>query len=87
MPSRAASPGVFVVAAGVMPAQGAQSSVMADNSSGKYWWCLKHNRVEQDPELCKWSDRLGPYDTEGQAQQALALVEERNRQADAEDEQ
>lgn len=70
-----------------MPAQGAQSSVMAGNSSGKYWWCLKHNRVEQDPELCKWSDRLGPYDTEGQAQQALALVEERNRQADAEDEQ
>jgi len=57
---------------------------MADDAK-KYWWCLKHHRVEQEPDLCKWSDRLGPYDSEAQAQLALALVEERNRVADEED--
>ncbi len=60
---------------------------MTLDAAEKYWWCLKHHRVEQEPNLCRWSDRLGPYDSEAQAQQALALVDERNRQADAEDEE
>ncbi len=59
---------------------------METDTAGKFFWCLKHERVEHDPDLCKWSDRLGPYSTEAQAQQALALVAERNRVADEEDE-
>lgn len=44
-----------------------------------YWFCLKHHVVE-GPEGCANRDRLGPYDTEAEAQRALAKVEERNEE-------
>lgn len=59
---------------------------MADRGDIRYFWCLKHHRVEDSTNACAWGDRLGPYETESQAQQALQLVEERNRRFDAEDE-
>jgi hypothetical protein len=52
----------------------------------KYFWCLNHSRVESETNACGWSDRLGPYATESQAQQTLQLVAQRNKEADAEDE-
>ena len=30
----------------------------------KHWWfCLKHNTVEDDDGVCPGKDRLGPYPT------------------------
>ena len=32
----------------------------------KHWWfCLKHNTVEDDDGVCPGKDRLGPYPTQG----------------------
>lgn len=50
-------------------------------SSGKYWFCLTHNRVEGE-DGCKHADRLGPYPTEADASRALEKVEERNEEWD-----
>lgn len=49
-----------------------------------YWWCLKHARVE-DQDGCAHADRLGPYDTEQEAAEALAKARERTAARDAED--
>ena len=49
-----------------------------------YWWCLKHMRVE-DEQGCAHADRLGPYDTEQEAGQALAKARERTAERDAQD--
>ena len=50
-----------------------------------YWYCLKHKTVEPD-EGCRNADRLGPYETEAEAANALAKVEERNEAWDKADE-
>jgi len=46
-------------------------------SDGGYWFCLRHHTVE-GPEGCPNKDRLGPYDTAAEAEQALGQVEDRN---------
>jgi len=63
---------------------GAQWSSMTDELHGDFWWCLVHHRVETGEQRCKATDRLGPYKTESQAQQAMQTVEERNAAYDAE---
>ena len=45
--------------------------------SDKFWYCLKHHRVEHE-NLCSYADRLGPYPTEAEASRALEKVKERN---------
>jgi hypothetical protein len=51
----------------------------------RWWWCLKHQRVE--PDLgCAGTDRLGPFATPEDAARALQTVHERNARYDAEDE-
>jgi hypothetical protein len=51
----------------------------------RWWWCLKHQRVE--PDLgCASTDRLGPFATPEEAARALQTVHERNARYDAEDE-
>jgi hypothetical protein len=50
-----------------------------------FYWCLKHSRVESGDNVCKSQDRLGPYSTESEAQQALQRVRQRNEELDAED--
>ncbi|HML51954.1 MAG TPA: hypothetical protein PKD84_11200 [Propionicimonas sp.] len=54
-------------------------------SEGSWYYCLKHHQVEPY-EGCKAADRLGPYDTPGQASQALERVAVRNQEWDGEDE-
>lgn len=49
--------------------------------AGQYYYCLDHQTVETD-EGCRSADRLGPYPTQEEAQQALAKVQERNEQWD-----
>lgn len=52
----------------------------------KHWWfCLKHNTVEDDDGVCPGKDRLGPYPTREAAEHALQTVHERNEQWDAQD--
>ncbi len=42
-----------------------------------WFYCLRHHRVE-GPVGCRAQDRLGPYDTRGEAENALQKVKERN---------
>jgi hypothetical protein len=49
----------------------------------KYWFCVKHHRVEQTPgDVCAPIDRLGPYGTEAEAERALEKARERNEEWD-----
>ncbi len=48
----------------------------------EYWYCLTHHEVE-GREGCKNADRLGPYDTEAEAERALEKVQERNEEWDS----
>ncbi|MFT4295474.1 MAG: hypothetical protein QM582_08685 [Micropruina sp.] len=55
-------------------------------SDGEWYWCLKHRAVEPY-EGCRAEDRLGPYPTRADAEQALAKVRERNDRWDREDDE
>jgi hypothetical protein len=49
----------------------------------KYWFCVKHHRVEgPDGDICPPIDRLGPYETEADAARALERARERNEEWD-----
>ena len=52
------------------------SDDMSNSGGGQYYWCLRHNRVETDADVCPASKTMG---------QALKRVAERNAQLDAED--
>jgi hypothetical protein len=43
----------------------------------QWYYCLKHHRVEGEVG-CQAKDRLGPYDTREEAENALQKVKERN---------
>lgn len=50
-----------------------------------FWWCLRHSRVEEDPNVdAAADDRLGPYDSaqaaEGWREQFAARNEEWDRE-------
>ncbi len=47
-----------------------------------YWYCLTHNKVEDEDDGCADRQRLGPYTTREEAQAALAKVQERNDEWD-----
>ena len=49
-----------------------------------YWWCLTHSRVEPD-KGCAHAERLGPYETERDAAEALEHAHERSEEWDDED--
>ncbi len=46
-----------------------------------WWFCLKHNRVEQQ-KGCANAERLGPYATREEAGRALQTAAERNERWD-----
>ncbi len=51
-----------------------------------WWWCLKHSRPEQDPDVdSKGEDRVGPYDSEEAARGWREQFEARNEKWDRED--
>jgi hypothetical protein len=59
---------------------------MSTSGGGRrYYWCLRHNRVETDDNVCAEKYRLGPYPTASEAERALQKVAERNAAWDAED--
>jgi hypothetical protein len=54
------------------------------NDERRWWFCLKHNRVE--PEAgCPGKDRLGPYRTQEEASHALEIAKRRSEEWDAAD--
>jgi hypothetical protein len=64
------------------------SDGMSNSSGGgPYYWCLRHNRVETDQDVCPASMTMGPYESPTEAEQALTRVAKRNEQWDAEDAQ
>lgn len=50
----------------------------------KWYYCLEHKRVEKE-DGCPNSERMGPYVSELEAQQALKHAAERNAAFDADD--
>ncbi len=54
-------------------------------STGAWWWCRHHERVEAADTRCPPEDRLGPYASEAEARNWKERVEARNEQWDAED--
>ncbi|MDG6102364.1 hypothetical protein [Dactylosporangium aurantiacum] len=62
------------------------SDVMSSSGAERYYWCLSHQRVESEADMCAGRDRLGPYDSASEAEQALTTVQKRNEAWDAEDE-
>jgi hypothetical protein len=55
---------------------------MSDDDA--WWYCLTHNTVEHGAG-CPGKDRLGPYATKEEAENALELVRERNQEWDEAD--
>ena len=55
------------------------------NNSEQWWYCLKHNRVEDSHTECAGKDLLGPYPTREEAARALEKVKERNQEWDDQD--
>lgn len=55
------------------------------DTGSTYYWCIAHDKVEDERNFCRSSDRLGPYASAAAAQNALADVHERNDRLDAED--
>jgi hypothetical protein len=51
----------------------------------EWYWCLRHNRVEDADHACRAEDRLGPYDTKEEAEHWRERVEARNAKWEAED--
>lgn len=49
--------------------------------SDKWWFCLRHQRVEQGAG-CPNADRMGPYETPQEAATALSRAAERNERWD-----
>jgi hypothetical protein len=52
------------------------------SDENKWFYCLKHQRVEQGPG-CPDRDRMGPYDSENEATHALQRAKERNEEWEA----
>jgi hypothetical protein len=59
-------------------------SVSATDREGTFWFCLDHHAVEPFAG-CGSRNRIGPFDTEGDAARALQTIAERERRYDAED--
>ncbi len=63
-----------------------QSNDMSNSGSGgRYFWCLRHHRVETEADKCVAVDRLGPFGSAEEARNALDKVAERNAAWEAED--
>lgn len=62
------------------------SDAMSDSGRGaRYYWCVRHHRVETEADVCAAKYVLGPYPSSVDAENALRKVQERNEAWDAED--
>lgn len=56
------------------------------NEEPRFFYCLRHQKVESGDDLCRARDRLGPYQTKAEAEEALENVRRRNEAWEEEDE-
>jgi hypothetical protein len=61
-----------------------ESSTTMMGAAMSWYYCLVHQRVEPE-EGCANAERLGPFDTKAEAENALELAKERNAAYDADD--
>jgi hypothetical protein len=57
----------------------------SSGSGGRYYWCLRHHRVEDDSNSCPSKYQLGPYGSADEAERGLERIRERNDEWEAED--
>ncbi len=57
---------------------------MNTDTDQQWWFCLRHNTVEQGAG-CPGKDRLGPYASREEAARVLETVQRRNEKWDAAD--
>lgn len=57
---------------------------MTHASSGPWYWCLIHNRVEPK-DGCPNMERMGPFDTRAKAEAALERAHQRTEEWDKAD--
>ena len=50
-----------------------------------WYWCMRHQRVEQGSQSCPPDDVMGPYESEEAAREWRQRLEARNERWDAED--
>ncbi|MFT2015036.1 hypothetical protein ACMA1D_04180 [Streptomyces sp. 796.1] len=50
----------------------------APGKPGEWYYCLRHQRVEEGPE-CRAADRMGPYATREEASHAMEHAADRER--------
>jgi hypothetical protein len=65
---------------GVASGRSDEEEQMAEQKD--WWWDLKTKSAVQDSKAGKATDRLGPYASREEAENALAKVEERNEAYD-----
>jgi hypothetical protein len=58
--------------------------VTAKDLEGTFWFCLKHHAVE-DFAGCGSNNRIGPFDSQSSAANAIDTIAERERRYNAED--
>ena len=51
----------------------------------EWYWCLRHQRVEGEDNMCGAEDRMGPYASADEARHWRERVEARNERWDADD--
>jgi hypothetical protein len=57
---------------------------MAKDLDGTYWYCVDHHRVEQF-EATDSQNRIGPFETEQEAEAALQTIADREKLYEEED--
>ncbi len=58
----------------------------SNDEEPRFFYCLRHRKVESGDDLCRARDRLGPYRTKAEAEEALEKVRRRNEAWEEEDE-
>jgi len=57
----------------------------AAGAKGSFWWCVHHQRVEDDQHGCQAEERLGPYESEEAARHWRDRLEARDEKWAKED--
>lgn len=59
---------------------------MSDSDDQQWYYCVEHKTTEQG-KVCGASSRMGPYPDQATAARAIEIARERNKAADAYDEE
>ncbi len=52
---------------------------------GQFFWCLRHDRVEEGDQACEPDQRMGPYSSHEEAARWREKKDARNEKWDRED--